>query len=253
MQRGMKFEDMKVGTSEFNAETGDSYISIDFKFLSKEDNEVLLEKQLDQMRKIAKKGPDSAQQLAEMIFNTVIYLHPFKDGNGRTARLGYFLLAPDIQKTQESFKDDIMKAVSVRNKEIYKYHHYLNHIALLDVLRNSGFELRQGEPAARYQNKLKSTGFDDMHVAFIAAYKAMTPEERNIYIQEEDNQGRKERVIKESDSMPKELLERIEAQKAGVRRELISRILELGNDPDEPRRERWANYLHNSFKLQERQ
>ena len=62
--------------------------------------------------------PNKAQIIARTLYNTIIYLHPFWDGNGRVARLAYFLISPHAAKNNGTIFSDIVILLEARTKRI---------------------------------------------------------------------------------------------------------------------------------------
>lgn len=127
--------------------------------------------------------PGFNQRLAITLYNTIIYLHAFPDGNGRTARLLYFLLSPRIQKTKETFSDHLTQILTKRSKEINNYHHFQNYGTYQMLLDERGIPHDFDEENNEYCATLTSDiyGFDMWSLGYLAVIDTLTDEEKQKY------------------------------------------------------------------------
>jgi len=206
----------------------------------------ILEETFETIRTIAKDNDqNAAQRVARTLYNSIIYLHSFPDGNGRTARLLYYLFSPHVEKGGKKIDEQLPQVVGARQdsyfgnrvSEVDDYHWALGMGIYADLLRSKGISDDVDEDGV-YVASLKKTdghGFDVNRLGFIAAYEAMSPEEREKYKHNVGENGAFNFSIKD---FPKPLKERIAKQKDLIREEFTRAVLQASASTDE-----WPDWL----------
>jgi len=217
---------------------------------SPEISQKILEKTFEKIRAIAKDNDqNAAQRVARTLYNSIIYLHSFPDGNGRTARLLYYLFSPHIGKGGQKISEQLPQVVGARKDsyfgnrvtEVDDYHWVLGMGIYADLLRSKGIS-DDVDKEGVYVASLKKTeghGFDVNRLGFIAAYEAMDPDERIKYAHKVGENGAFNFSIKD---FPKPLKERIAKQKDAVREEFTRAVLQASASTDE-----WPDWLDESL------
>lgn len=166
------------------------------------------------------------KRVAIGVFNSIIYIHPFKDGNGRTARVAYTLLNPSSREA------NIQETLSKRSPLINEYHYQLNMLMFFDMLQARGLlmdDVVEGQPYEyKYRMATHDTGFDARHLSFFAAYDAMSDEERHKY-----NKGtRKNELVFDSNDFPESLLKKYQENLSIARKEFTEHLLDFSLDKE---------------------
>lgn len=188
---------------------------------------------------------EEARRVAITFFNTIIYLHPFADANGRLARLLYFLTSPDVDKKSSNPKERITDVLFKRSKEVDEYHWGINAGWFQQQLENRGIlELdEEGHFFSTYEVE-ESWGFDVEMVRFIAAYDVMSPEEREQYGHKSPSGKSLKFIAKE---LPKELKVKIKGEMERVRKDFTESTINLSLS-EEQEFPQWAlDTLNKSF------
>ncbi|MBP9821704.1 MAG: Fic family protein [Candidatus Pacebacteria bacterium] len=202
-----------------------------------------------------KSDPTLKKRIAISIFNSIIYLHPFKDGNGRTARLSYYLLSPDISTKEKESLENIKEVLTERSKLIDKYHDQLNFIGLMIMLEKRNLPMTDRVKDAPYLYKYKMDtsdwGFDSNYLRFLAAYDVMTEEERVKY-----NKGTRECELVYSDNDFDENLKlKYQNNLNKIRKEFTKEIVDFSLEKDGQVSIKWLQeeLLDKSFLLKNKQ
>jgi len=178
-------------------------------------------------------NPENTQQVvARTLFNTIIYLHPFDDGNGRTARAVYYSLSPNITDKSTT---ELATRLSERPKSLKKYHQVLNQSTLEMMLNVHGIEWSFTETPylPMFDTDNPTRGLDADNLRFIAAFDVMSDEEKNQYI------GKKENNLEiKQESLPPELISKIDKRMDAIREEFTDYILDFSVYP-----EKWPDWL----------
>ena len=163
--------------------------------------------------------PNKAQIIARTLYNTIIYLHPFWDGNGRVARLAYFLISPHAAKNDGTIFSDIVTLLEARPKELREYHDWVNYGIFQSFQEGAGIEIGKYHPRYRDDNPVQA--FDSSQLRFLAAYRAMTPEERSKYIESDD-----ESLSIRADKLPEQLKKKTQEELVKLRDEFTRFVLD---------------------------
>jgi len=177
--------------------------------------------------------PESDQTVALTIFNSVIYLHLFKDGNGRSARLFYTMFTP---RKKEFLEEELGKLLEERPQELGDYHTNVNVPIYYTFLRARGididdnyFDREKNDYKYRLENS-KMLGFDNNALGFISAMDVMTDEEKEKFAHRYPNEQYFYFVF---DDLPEELQNRIKKQQNETRKNFaIAAIDDLALDPN---------------------
>lgn len=206
--------------------------------VKRETGKELLKSTFETMQTQAKENdPRFIQRLAITLYNSIIYLHAFPDGNGRTARLVYFLLSPDVEKTRETFDEHLGQILNDRPREIKDYHDMLNYGYYLLLLQNRGIPQEYDEEEKDYCASLTSDtfGFDMWKLGYLAAHDTLTEEEKkqNSHMCKHGNVPQ----YKLEDFTP-EIQKRFRVTHEKVREEFTNGILEMSETYNE-----WPDYV----------
>lgn len=177
--------------------------------------------------------PTRANRIARTLFNLVIYLHPFLDGNGRTARLLYFLFSDSIKKQPEQAKDQLSSVLQNRASRIKDYHELLNTTVYEDLLQRRNIPTNHDplnkndrKPIARLESFYitQNSGFDSNCLGYLALNDCMTSEQREQYGEQlfQDVLVR----IYDIDQLPQELVDAYQTKLPAIRKEFVRRLLE---------------------------
>lgn len=174
--------------------------------------------------------------IARTLFNVIIYLHPFGDGNGRTARTSYYCLSPTIKNKSTS---NLAASLAERPPSLREYHQMLNQSTLEMMLDAHGvaWATSDSPQLPMYDTDNPTRGLDADYLRFIAAYDVMTEEERTQYIKTEDNH-----LVVKRNELPTELIEKVGSRIDAIREEFVSNILEFSIHP-----EKWPEWLQKPF------
>ncbi len=174
--------------------------------------------------------------VARTLFNMIIYLHPFGDGNGRTARTIYTLLSPEIK---DKSLELLAPKLTERPKKLKDYHSLLNQ-SVFEMMLNEhqiNWAITDKPYLPVFDIDNPTGGLDANQLMFIAAYDAMDEDERSRYIKNESGHL----VIKQDDLTP-ELKAKLDVNINTIREEFVDSILELSVYP-----EKWPDWLRKSF------
>jgi len=174
--------------------------------------------------------------VARTLFNTIIYLHPFGDGNGRTARTTYYALTPQLQNKSTA---ELVNRLTNRPESLREYHQLLNQSTLEEMLdgRDIKWNFTETPHLPLFNTDNPTRGLDADHLRFIAAFDVMSDKERDQYI----TKGNNSLVIKQ-ESLPPELVERMDSQLEKIREEFVDSILEFSAYP-----QKWPDWLQQPF------
>ncbi len=208
--------------------TKDSFGEIDIVFPPKEESERIMKEIFEKLKlKIEEGTEDSRQAVALTLFNALIYLHPMKDGNGRTARALYFMTSPSIDRNQEEYGDQLKSAVSKGSYFLSNYHFNINRHGYFWLLSSRNIPtdfIDDGDDWAAIMMHEKDAGFDEANIMFISAYDVMTEEERKQYAISLTNEG--PATAFNFDVLPKELQNKIKENMPKVRTEFAELVLQ---------------------------
>lgn len=179
---------------------------------------------------------DVREVIARTLFNLIIYLHPFGDGNGRTARTTYSCLSPEIANKSTG---QLARRLTERPSSLREYHQMLNQSTLEMMLESRGIAwmVSDSPQLPMYDTDNPTRGLDADYLQFIAAYDVMTEEERTQYITTEE-----EHLVMKKDELPPELITKISSRINSVREEFVENILEFSVYP-----EKWPEWLKEPF------
>ncbi len=168
------------------------------------------------------------QTIARTLFNTVIYLHPSPDGNGRTARTLYALTSPSM-RTTSGRGEQLERLLLKRSEGLREWHGSMDATVFGALCEARGIEAftTNGELAVGMQ-EAEDFGFDSMTLQFVGAYDAMSPEERERYAKREG-----EKLLFNEFDFPEELRGRIKVQMKRVRNEFARFIVKMSLDDAE--------------------
>lgn len=178
----------------------------------------IMEEAFQRVKELSVEPSDSNKVLiADTIYKSIVFLHPFADGNGRTARLLEYLISPiysadySRKKTPEKLEEQVVSLFDGNCVFGLPREHNIEILYFDKELRSRGMELIvMGDgyflPQLRSKHKF---GFDFNFLGFLAAYDVMTPEERKTYAIPVQVPNRKETNF-EFDKLPKEIKKRIE-------------------------------------------
>jgi hypothetical protein len=178
---------------------------------------------------------DKKEIISRSIFNSIIYLHPFNDGNGRTARTLYFLTSPIFKNSKAEWK--LNYVVKRRTEGLKEYHENINLVVYRNLLQGKGIEwMNNGSEEEsvwpEYEDDSPVSGFDRDYLGFLAAYQAMSKDERNKYItNQEDN---KNKLSVNEENLSDELKAKIKVEKEKIREEFARKIIDMSFDPEWP-------------------
>lgn len=190
---------------------------------------------------IESSDPKAQNAIARTLYNAVIYLHPFPDGNGRTARALYFLASPSEKKTPGNTQEQLRSVLHKRPKGINFYHEYMNQYVYRLMLGDRGLSYEYDadgffQASMGTQDEAQVSNYDDDYMMYLAAYDVMTEEERRSYIQKTGGDGTGLKIYR--DTLPDDLVERMENHANAVRTEMSRRVLELSWNTDD-----WPDWL----------
>ncbi|MFA5871373.1 MAG: Fic family protein [Parcubacteria group bacterium] len=187
-----------------------------------EDKNEIFRETFEKMKVIANGDhPNKNEAIALTMYNLIIYTHPFADGNGRTARLVYFLFSPDIQKEAASLQQDLKNILIERNMKIDTYHDVVNYGWFANQLRGRGLSLAFVNNEFNVRLEGESWGFDLDSIGFLAAYDLMSPEERKLYGHPMDNNG----MLMKQSELPDNIKNNLEKKKKELRAQMTRDIL----------------------------
>lgn len=209
----------KIGTGEMSIFDQDDIVFPEMENRKKLQHDFFLK--LQETINEEKDSPTLQKRVAISIFNSLIYIHPFKDGNGRTARLSYFLLTPEIPNDKKDVSD-VKKVLQSRGKSIERYHDQLNSLGYRMLCHDRGLG---SDPKMKHRMDTSNWGFDATFLKFVAAYDAMTPEERTKY-----NKGTEEEYVFREKEFDVDLKIRYEKKLNEVRTEFTKKILDFSLD-----------------------
>jgi hypothetical protein len=211
------------GTRKVAVPPPSMFAKVDIVFPSQETSNKLLEWFFYELQKIIHNNPPDAPQItARALYHLVVYLHPFRDGNGRTARLLYALFSPHVQRTDSS-REDLKKVVSNRHKGINDYHNILNLAIFNDLCVERGLTgLTSEETVAVSVNNTEDLGFDAVYLRFLAIYDILSKEERDTLLHKEG-----EEQFFDQDELSAKIKERATVRMEAIRTEFARSILQM--------------------------
>lgn len=188
---------------------------------------------------------DGERRIALAMFNFITYVHPFKDGNGRTARLSYFLTSPDVKSIQQ---ESLLRNIQTRPPYMRSYHDNLNLYARFFMLDNRKLEVANNQAKDMpdlHEYKLHYThagGFDQENLAFISAYDVMSEEERKRFNKSRASPS----MVFDWEDLPVDIQIKTAQHLNDVREEFIKNVIDLSLDPP-PAANDMIRYLNNSL------
>ncbi|MFC1644599.1 Fic family protein [Patescibacteria group bacterium] len=207
----------------------------------KEMRVIIMEEAFNRAKEISLGDDENKKKIvSRLIFNAIIYLHPFKDGNGRTARALYKLLS--LEGKDEEW--NLSKIIKVRSEKLKDYHEGLNFFIFDQMLseRNVKWLNSESEENSVWPHYIDETigiGFDKTYLGFLSAYQAMSEEEINKYV----SIGERDKNFINGESLPQELKSRIQSEKIKLREEFVRKILDASSNDQE-----WPEELSNRLK-----
>lgn len=185
--------------------------------------------------------PKTQNAIARTLYNAIIYLHPFPDGNGRTARTLYLLASPSEKKTPEHIQEQFRSLFHKRPKGINHYHEYMNQYVyrLMLEARGLSYEFDDSgffQASMEARNEVSVSTYDNDYMMYLAAYDVMTEEERRLYMQPAGTDDAGLKIYR--DTLPDDIIERMENHANAVRTEMSRRVLELSWNTDD-----WPDWL----------
>lgn len=202
----------------------------------KEKRVEIMKEVFDKLKELASSDrEDKKEIISRLIFNSIIYLHPFADGNGRTARTLYFLTSPIFKNSKAEWKLNFV--VRRRTEGFREYHENLNLVVYRNLLSEKGIDwVNNGSEEEsvwpEYEDDFLGSGFDKNYLGFLAAYQAMSENEREKYIvKQEDN---KNKLSINEENIPDDLRVKIKTEKEKIREEFARKIINTSFDPEWP-------------------
>jgi hypothetical protein len=126
--------------------------------------------------------PTVPKVAARILFNAITMAHPFKDGNGRTARMIYFLMTHPEYSSDEEFGQEAIKVIAGPKKEFSIYFDKLNNHFYEQELAKRGLDTGVNDSkyyhGRLYHGRGHEWGFEPNCLGYLAVYDAMTSEER---------------------------------------------------------------------------
>lgn len=179
---------------------------------------------------------NTREVVARTLFNTIIYLHPFGDSNGRTARTTYYALSPSIQDKSTT---ELATRLINRPESLREYHQLLNQSTIEMMLdkREIGWSFDETPHLPMFNDDNPTRGLDADHLRFIAAFDVFSDKEKEQYIIRNNNN-----LIINQESLPPDLITKIGLRMEEVREEFVDNILEFSAYP-----EKWPDWIQEPF------
>lgn len=142
----------------------------------------LLKLTFDLMQEIPNAG-DQPAVIGRTFYNAIERIHPFGDGNGRTARALFFLLCHPRYDSFDDLKQDGIEAISYKKpSSLNEYHKQLIIPLYVHELEKRGIDATLnagGIPnAALLHGRGEGFGFDPNRLGFLAVWDLMSQEQR---------------------------------------------------------------------------
>lgn len=181
---------------------------------------------------LKKNTPDDRQAAAQVLYNAVVYLHPFDDGNGRTARTIYTLVSEHIP--HDAYPTILKQAIEGRPSSIDDFHFQLNHSIYHSLLERRGLST-ETDTEGHFVNQMldaKTLGFDGVYLQFIAAFDVLSYEEKKKF-----NKSSADGAFSFDEyELSTDVVERICAQMNTTRTEFAELAIEIS-------KEKWPDWL----------
>lgn len=233
--RGLEVKDIEQFPHNIKVKTPDFSIfqKTDFVYPRAESRREIMDEVTEKIKRLATQADgESKQAIAHTLYNAVTYLHPFSDGNGRTARLLYFLCSPHIKRSPTNMREMVQHLAESRNKNIDEYHDQLNQAIYQIMLRKRG--LPEDAPDGDYACQMddaETLGFDGVYLQMLAAADVLTDEEKQKY-----NTSKHPGALSFNGfDFTDDIKSRIKAKMEDIRTEFIRDIVEIStytNTPD---------------------
>ncbi|MEN9338142.1 MAG: Fic/DOC family [Candidatus Parcubacteria bacterium] len=174
-------------------------------------------------RKLIQSDEISKDVLSMYIFNLIIYLHPFVDGNGRTARFSANMIhhCGDDEYTRiQSLHKTIEERKRLENEN---FHYQLNTLGYKWLLYERGIESSEGKSKIEIDNVEVFETLETSQLFFIACYDVMSQEERSLY-----NRSLEENVfVFKASELPKEIKDKARDSLNQARVGFIRKVLDV--------------------------
>lgn len=250
--RGLEAKNIEPFSPEIKVKTADVSIirKTDFHFPKAERRREILDEVVEKIKQLAVRDDEQSRQvISHTLYNAVNYLHPFPDGNGRTARLLYFLSSPHIQRRPENVRKMVQHLIESRDKHINEYHDELNSFVYQMMLQDRGLPTDIGSNGD-YACKMKDTeilGFDGEYLQLLAVAEVLTDEEKQKYNRSEHHGA----LAFDGYDFPDDVKARVKAKMDDIRTEFIRHIIEISSDPESPD---WVTeHLDEAFPTEEKE
>lgn len=197
-----------------------------------EAREYLLHSLFDTLQQLTESPhPERNQHLAITLLNGISFIHPVPDANGRISRLSYFLLSSRVNKSKEDIEENLRLALSrMTGLKLKGYFESLDEGVYRVLLMKEGISdtLDEDGFVARLEVDPYWNGFDYPYLGYLAAYKTMTPGERERYGHETTEPSIKSFVFNE---LPEDIKERIWKEIVKIKVEQVGIIIKAFADP----------------------
>lgn len=233
--RGLEAKDVELFPPEIKVKTTDASIirKTEFVFPKDERRKEIMEEVVEKIKHLADQDDEQSKQaIAHTLYNAVNYLHVFPDGNGRTARLLYFLSSPHVERKPENVREMVQHLTKSRDSHINDYHNDLNTVVYQMMLRDRGLSMDAASDGD-YLCRMKDTeilGFDGQYLQLLAAADVLTDEEKKQYNKSRESGG----LAFDGYEFPEDVKARIKAKMDDIRTEFIRHIIEISSDPESP-------------------